>query len=135
MRNKYTSVSDPAGLTFKEVRSIISKQYVTVIKNDDKIIGIVRDLIVNSSLKRRLGIDNDLQYCNIGMLYIAKKERGQGFAGVVLKHFLSRHKNLIYIVHQSNVASNKTAAKHLKFFKKQSVFGEFEPFNIYKIEQ
>lgn len=135
MRNKYTSESDPDGLTFKEVRSIISKQPVHVIKNNDKIVGIINTSDVNFSLKKRLSLPDDFEYHNVGMIYIAKNERGNGYASEVVKQVMKKHKNLIYLVHQSNVSSNKIAARHFEFFKKYSSFRAFEPYNVYKIEQ
>ena len=135
MRNKYTSESDPDGLTFKEVRSIISSQPVTVIKDGDKIVGIVNTSEVSFQLSLRLGIKKDATYYNLGMIYIAKKERGNGYASQVVEHFLKAHKNLIYIAHVSNKASNKIACKYLNLFKKQTSFRGFEPYNVYKIEQ
>lgn len=135
MRNKYTADSDPSGLTFKEVRSILSGLSVMVIKNDDRIVGIVRMIDVGFSLRMRLGINNDLSYDSIGMIYIAKKERGNGFAGAAVEHLLTQYKNVIYVVHESNVASNKLATKYFTFFKKQASFRSFEAYNVYKIEQ
>lgn len=135
MRNKYTADSDPSGLTFKEVRSIISRQPVTVIKADGKIVGIVNTSEVTFQLSIRLGIEKDLTYHNIGMIYIAKKERGNRYASQVVEHYLKKYKNLIYIAHESNKASNKIAVKYFKFFKKQGAFRSFEAYNVYKIEQ
>jgi len=135
MRNKYTSEESSKGLTFKEVRSIISRHPVTVIKDNDKIVGIINSFVVNFSLKLRLGIDNGLEYLNLGMIYIAKKERGNGYAGEVVKQVIEKNKNVIYIAHVSNKASNKIASKYLTFFKKYSSFRTFEPYNIYKVEQ
>lgn len=135
MRNKYTSVSNPDGLSFKEVRSIISRQPVTVIKDGDKIVGIVNFNEVGFSLHRQLGLADGFTYHNIGMIYIDKKERGNGYAGQVLQHFINTHKNLIYIAHTSNKPSNKVASKYLNFFKQHSAFRSFEPYNVYKIEQ
>lgn len=133
MRNKYTADSDSSGLTFKEVRSIISTQPVTVIKVGDRIVGIVNVNEVHFSLKMRLGLENE--YFNLGMIYIAKKDRGNGYASQVVEHFLNIHKNLIYIAHESNKASNNIAKKYFNFFKKQKSFRSFEAYNIYKIEQ
>lgn len=135
MRNKYTADSDSSGLTFKEVRSIISRQPVTVIKADGKIVGIVNTSEVTFQLSLRLGIEKDLTYHNLGMIYIAKKERGNGYASQVVEHYLNTYKNLIYIAHESNKASNKIAVKYFKFFKKQGAFRSFEAYNVYKIEQ
>ena len=135
MRNKYTSEESSDGLTFKEVRSIISKQPVTVIKHSGKIVGVIRSSIVNFSLRMRLGLEGGGEYLNFGMIYIAKSERGNGYAGEVLKQIIKKHKNIIYIVHKSTIASNKTAAKQLEFFKEYSSFRSFEPYNIYKTEQ
>lgn len=135
MRNKYTAASDSAGLTFKEVRSIISNHPVTVIKDGDKIVGIVNTSDVTFQLKFRLGLKKEHEYLNLGMIYIAKKERGNGYASQVVEHFLSEHQNLIYIAHVSNKASNKIAVKYFNFFKKQSAFNSFEAYNIYTIEQ
>jgi hypothetical protein len=133
MRNKYTADSDPAGLTFKEVRSIITTHPVTVIKDGDRIVGVVNVNEVHFSLRKRLGLEHE--YFNLGMIYIAKKERGNGYASQVVEHFLKIHKNLIYIVHESNKASNKIAVKYFKFFKQQGSFRATEPYNVYKIEQ
>lgn len=135
MRNKYTADSDPAGLTFKEVRSILKGLSVMTIKHEDRIVGIVRMSDVGFPLNMRLGLNNGLSYENLGMIYIAKKERGNGFASAAVEHLLTQHKNLIYVVHQSNVASNKLAEKYFTFFKKQSSFRSFEAYNVYKIEQ
>lgn len=135
MRNKYTRESNPDGLTFKEVRSIISSQPVHVIRNNGKIVGLVNTSDVNFSLKKRLNLPDDFEYHNVGMIYIAKKERGNGFASVVVKQLLEQHKNLIYIVHESNLSSNKIATRHFEFFKKHSSFRSFESYNIYKVEQ
>lgn len=135
MRNKYTSVSNPDGLTFKEVRSILKNQSVSVIKNDDQIIGIVRTSFADSKIKSRLDLDSTIDYFYVGMIYISQKFRGNGFAGDVLSIFLKEHKNILYLAHQSNVSSNKVGSKYLKFFKKYSSFGSFEPYNVYKIEQ
>lgn len=135
MRNKYTADSDPSGLTFAEVRSIISKQPVTVVKVDGEIVGLVTISDVNFSLHNRLGLEKDLDYYNIGMIYIAKSERGKGYASQVVEYYLSTHKNFVYIVHESNKASNKIAKKYFEFFKKQGSFRAFESYNVYKIEQ
>lgn len=135
MRNKYTSVSNPAGLTFQEVRGILEKESVSVIKDNDRIVGIVRTSNVDFRTKNQLGLDKDIDYQNLGMIYIAKKERGQGYAGLVIEHFLKLHKNMIYLAHESNIASNKVAAKHLPFFKKHGGFMIRETYNVYKIEQ
>ena len=135
MRNKYTADSDPAGLTFKEVRSILKGLSVMAIKHEDRIVGIVRMSDVGFPMNMRLGLNNDFSYENLGMIYIAKKERGNGFASAAVEYLLTQHKNLIYVVHQSNVASNKLAEKYFTFFKRQSSFRSFEAYNIYKIEQ
>lgn len=135
MRNKYTSVSNPDGLTFSEVRTIISDQKVSVIKFNDRIIGIVRTEIADRRLKLSLDIDINESYFHIGMIYIAKNERGKGYASKTLLHFLKEHKNILYIAHQSNISSNKVGGKYLNFFKEYSSFGSFEPYNVYKIEQ
>lgn len=135
MRNKYTADSDPAGLTFKEVRSILKGLSVMAIKHEDRIVGIVRMSDVGFPMNMRLGLNNDYSYENLGMIYIAKKERGHGFASAAVEHLLTQHKNLIYVVHQSNVASNKLAEKYFTFFKTQSSFRSFEAYNVYKIEQ
>lgn len=133
MRNKYTSVSNSDGLTFKEVKSIITGKPVSVIKNDGKIVGIVRTSFADTKLKSRLDIDSS--YFHVGMIYIANKERGKGYASKTLLHFLKEHKNILYIAHQSNISSNKVGGKYLNFFKEYSSFGSFEPYNVYKIEQ
>lgn len=135
MKNKYTSECNSDGLTFKEVQDIIKKHPVHVIKSNDKIVGIINTSEVHFSLKLRLGLDKDTEYLNFGMIYISKKERGNGYASKALEHVLKTNKNLIYIVHQSNIASNKIAAKNMPFFKKHSSFRSFEPYNVYKIEQ
>lgn len=135
MKNKYTSECNSDGLTFKEVKSIISKHPVHVIKVNGKIVGILNTSTVDPHLKMRLQLDSDFSYINFGMIYIDKKERSKGYASQALEHTLKNNKNLIYIVHQSNTASNKLAAKHMPFFKKYSSFRSFEPYNIYKIEQ
>lgn len=135
MRNKFTSVSDPDGLTFAEVRQILEKQTVSVVKDDDRIVGITRTSDVDFVLKSKLGLDKELAYKNLGLIYIAKKERGHGYASQVITHFMKQHKNLIYLAHVSNIASNKVAEKHLQFFKQHGAFRVFEPYNVYKIEQ
>lgn len=135
MRNKYTSVSNSDGLTFKEVKSIITGKPVSVIKNDGKIVGIVRTSFADTKLKSRLDLDIDSSYFHVGMIYIANKERGKGYASKTLLHFLKEHKNILYIAHQSNISSNKVGGKYLNFFKEYSYFGSFEPYNVYKIEQ
>lgn len=76
MRNKYTLVSNPDGLTFNEVRKIISGQEVSAIKFNDRIVGIIRTEIADRRLKLSLDIDVDESYLHIGMIYISKNERG-----------------------------------------------------------
>lgn len=135
MRNKYTLVSNPDGLTFNEVRKIISGQEVSAIKFNDRIVGIIRTEIADRRLKLSLDIDVDESYLHIGMIYISKNERGNGYAGLVLKSLIKENKNIIYLAHESNLPSNKLAQKHLKFFRKKSTFMSTEPYNVYKIEK
>lgn len=135
MRNRYTSVSDPAGLTFKEVREILSNQSVTAIQDGDRIVGILRVSEVTFQLRHKMGLPNEVSYQNLGLIYIAKNERGNGYASQVVEQCLKEHKNLIYVVHKSNVASNKIAKKYFTFFKEDKPWRAVEAYNIYKIEQ
>jgi predicted acetyltransferase len=131
MRNKYTSVSNPSGLTFSEVKSIISSRKVSVIKNDNKIVGIINTAFADEKTKIRLGLNSDIDYFNIGLIYIARKERGNGFASEILSRFINEYQNILYIAHESNSPSNKVGSKQLTFFKKVYSFMGREPYNIY----
>ncbi len=93
MRNKYTSVSNPSGLTFSEVKSIISSRKVSVIKNDNKIVGIINTAFADEKTKIRLGLNSDIDYFNIGLIYIARKDRGNGFASEMLSRFINEYQN------------------------------------------
>ncbi len=136
MRNKYTSVSNPSGLTFNEVRSILKKEKeVTAIIYNESIIGIVRTSFADYKLKQRLELNLDIEYFNIGMIYISNKFRRMGIASEVISHFIKEHKNILYIVHKSNKSSNKVAQKYFNFFKNYFAFGSFESYNIYTLEQ
>ncbi len=135
MRNKYTRVSNPDGLTFKEVKSMLSGRTVSAIMDGSKIVGIVNAEYAERRLKIRLDLDLETPYFSIGMIYISKKERGNGYASKVVEHFLKQYKNVIYLAHVSNIASNKVAMKYMQFYKIQSSFSSFETYNVYKIEQ
>lgn len=86
-------------------------------------------------LKLSLDIDIDESYFHIGMIYIAKNERRNGYSSKVIEHFLKEHKNILYLAHESNLPSNKLAQKYFNFFRKKSTFMSTEPYNVYKIEQ
>lgn len=118
MLNKYTKSGNTSGLTLDEVRhEILKDESVTLIKVDGVIVGVANPSVLHHSLYDKLGLNRDIDYHRLGIIYFDENHRGKGYGALALKEFIKIHKNVIYITHASNDISNAIAQKHLTYYK------------------
>ena len=80
-------------------------------------VGVANPSVLHHSLYDKLGLNRDIDYHRLGIIYFDENHRGKGYGALALKEFIKIHKNVIYITHASNDISNAIAQKHLTYYK------------------